>query len=77
MTVKIAVFDRLNRPVEGAMVRVNWSGSHSYERTDRSGIADLRCSAGVCKRISIDDRVVYEGDFSLRDGINPFSHPTK
>jgi len=77
MTVKVRVVDRLNRPVEGARVLVSWdSGGHSDRRTDNNGIADLGCSPGTAKRVTIDDREV-DTNFYLKDGMTPYQHPRK
>ena len=76
MTVRVKVVDRLNRSVAGCVVRVNWGGSSSNERTSSSGIADLNCSPGTAKGVYIDDKQV-DSDCYLHDGINSYSHPLK
>ena len=54
MSVKIQVTNRNNRAVANADVFVKWkSGSTSRERTNNSGIADLKCSGGTIEYIRV------------------------
>ncbi len=76
MTVKIKVVDRYNRPVEGAMVVVLWSGSSSRGVTNGNGIADLGCSAGTAKVVNIAGKDVDRNCY-LKDGLISYPHPNR
>lgn len=54
MSVKVQVTGRDNRAVTNADVFVKWKSSGpSRERTNNSGIADLRCSGGTIEYITV------------------------
>ena len=59
MSVKVQVTGGNNRAVANADVFVKWkSGGTSRERTNNSGIADLKCSGGTIEYISVWDKKV-------------------
>jgi hypothetical protein len=76
MTVKIKVVDRYNRPVEGTIVNVLWGGTSSRRVTNSNGIADLGCSGGIAKLVSIDGKKVDKNCY-LKDGLISYPHPSK
>lgn len=60
MSVKIQVTGRNNRAVANADVFVKWkNGGTSRERTNSSGIADLKCSGGTIEYVTVwGDKVI-------------------
>ena len=54
MSVKVQVTGENNRAVANADVFVKWkSGGTSRERTNNSGVADLKCSGGTIEYVTV------------------------
>ncbi len=68
MSVKIAVTDRNSKPVANVNVRVSWKqGGSSNATTGNQGLADLGCSGGEIRSITIYGKEVLGYTLRVND----------